>query len=80
MTIFKKEISRLNPEDLASLKDKQHLVIALWQLSFLEFSKLQRNGLLGLPEDDETPPEVVIVRMPSLLEVSATPPVPQAKR
>jgi hypothetical protein len=36
--------------------------------------------LLGLPEDDETPPEVVIVRMPSLLEVSATPPVPQAKR
>jgi hypothetical protein len=56
------------------------LVIALWQLLFLEFSKLQKNGLLGLPEDDETPPEVVIVRMPSLLEVSATPPVPQAKR
>jgi hsp70-interacting protein len=79
MTIFKKEISRLNLEDLASLKDKQHLVIALWQLLFLEFSKLQENGLLGLPEDDETPPEVVIVRMPSLLGVSATPPVPQAK-
>jgi hypothetical protein len=35
--------------------------------------------LLGLLEDDETPPEVVIVRMPSLPEVSATPPVPQTK-
>jgi len=79
MTILKKEISRLNPEDLASLKDKQHLVIALCQLLFLEFSKLQENGLLGLLGDDETPPEVVTVRMPSLLEVSATPPVPQAK-
>jgi hsp70-interacting protein len=78
MTIFKKEISRLNPKDLASLKDEQHLVIAFWQLLFLEFSKLQEKGLLGLPKDDETPPEV-IVRMPSLLEVSATPLVPQAK-
>jgi hypothetical protein len=46
MTIFKKEISRLNLEDLASLKDKQHLVIALWQLLFLEFSKLQEMGCL----------------------------------
>jgi hypothetical protein len=35
--------------------------------------------LLGLLKDDETPLEVVIVRMPSLLGVSATPPVPQAK-
>jgi hypothetical protein len=79
MTIFKKEISRLNPEDLASLKDEQHLVITFWQLLFLEFSKLQEKGLLGLPKDDETPPEVLIVRMPLLLEVSTTPLVPQAK-
>jgi hypothetical protein len=79
MTIFKKKISRLNPKDLASLKDEQHLVIALWQLLFLEFSKLQEKRLLRLLKDDETPLEVVIVRMPSLLEVSTTPPVPQAK-
>jgi hypothetical protein len=35
--------------------------------------------LLGLLKNDETPPKVVIVRMPSLLEVSATLLIPQAK-
>jgi hypothetical protein len=35
--------------------------------------------LLGLSKDDETPPEVVIMRMPSLLEISTTLLVPQAK-
>jgi len=35
--------------------------------------------LLKLPKDDETPPKVLIVRMPSLLEVSTIPLVPQAK-
>jgi hypothetical protein len=40
---------------------------------------LQEKGLLRLLKDDETPLEVVIVRMPSLLEVSTTPLVPQAK-
>ncbi len=74
------EISRLNPEDLAALKEERHLVDALWQLLFHEPSKLRKEGLLGLPEDDETPPEVA-VRSPSLLEASRIrpPDVAQAK-
>ena len=52
------EIKGLSQEDLASVKEERHLVDSLWQLLYNEPSELRQEGLLVLPEDDETPPDI----------------------
>lgn len=52
------EIKGLSQEDLASVKEERHLVDSLWQLLYNEPSELRQEGLLVLPEDDQTPPDI----------------------
>ncbi|KAL2502933.1 Fes1A [Forsythia ovata] len=53
-----KEIGKMSAEDLGAVKEERLLVDSLWYACYNEPSSLRENGLLVLPGEDSSPPDV----------------------
>ncbi|KAF2545954.1 hypothetical protein F2Q70_00023730, partial [Brassica cretica] len=51
-------ISSMSQEDLGTVKEERELVDSLWRVCYNEPSSLREKGLLVLPGEDESPPDV----------------------
>lgn len=51
-------ISLMSPEDLGAVKEERQLVDSLWNTCYNEPSSLREKGLLVLPGEDASPPDV----------------------
>lgn len=53
-----KEIGKMSAEDLGAAKEERQLVDSIWSACFNEPSSLREKGLLVLPGEDSSPPDV----------------------
>ncbi|KAL3536418.1 hypothetical protein ACH5RR_004879 [Cinchona calisaya] len=53
-----KGISLMSPEDLGAAREERQLVDSLWNACYSEPSSLQEKGLLVLPGEDASPPDI----------------------